>query len=263
MNRLYTPYRTYDFRLDNHRVYILYYGTVTSTQDIAKNIAEKHALGKSYEYVIVVADSMTKGRGRMGRKWFADKGGVWFSVAVKPSIEVKNFTLYSILAGLSVAKTVDKICGIKPCIKWPNDILIKDKKLSGILVEASISQNKVNRVIIGIGLNLNNKIRAELADKAISLSEIGCNTSRDSIVLNFLEFFDYFHNIYLKDKIDIILKECKIFCCTLGKEVRVITSDKKVIYGKALSIDLDGSLIILKKNGDIYRVTYEEIYHLR
>ena len=146
---------------------------VSSTQDVARKYAED---GRE---VVVVAEEQTGGRGRLGRKWFSPRGGLWFSVVLR-RIETP-VTLVCLAAGLAVAEAVEELTGLKPCLKWPNDVLINGRKVCGVLVEGKFTGEKLSYLIVGVGLNVNiplDSFPPSIRGKATSLlNELGAKVN--------------------------------------------------------------------------------------
>jgi BirA family biotin operon repressor/biotin-[acetyl-CoA-carboxylase] ligase len=204
------------------------FDVVASTNDIAKDYP--------FGYV-VVAEEQTKGKGRFGRKWDSGKGGLWFSIVILPRRKLFEYTFIASLAvfeGVGVEKAE---------IKWPNDVIYGNKKLCGILSEAVFHGDKAEKIIVGIGLNVNNKIPNELKETAISLKEIkGKNIDKDRLLGKILKNFGKMNSLPFSE----ILKKYKSKCRMLGKRIKVRTMDKTV-KGKAVDIDNEGNLILETK----------------
>jgi len=130
---------------------IIKFKKVSSTQDIAKKLAEKNI-----REAIVLAEEQTSGRGRYGRAWFSPIGGLWFSILLRPNIDPMDSIKLMALTGLAITKAIRDFTHLPAFIKWPNDVYINDKKVCGILIESSIEDNRLKYIIIGIGLNVNN-----------------------------------------------------------------------------------------------------------
>ncbi|MCY3854093.1 MAG: biotin--[acetyl-CoA-carboxylase] ligase [Thaumarchaeota archaeon] len=140
---------------------IYYFNKLTSTQDFALKIVEKHENG-----AVIISDTQVEGRGRYGRKWLSDKGSLCFSVIIYPDISVPMLNFFSIVAALALSITIEGIIKLKPVIKYPNDVLLNGKKVAGILIDSSIEYNVIHYVIIGFGINfdidtdyINNKLQ--------------------------------------------------------------------------------------------------------
>ena len=128
---------------------IYYFDTIDSTQNFALKLSQKsHENGS-----VVIAERQTKGRGRLNRKWVSPKGGIWLSVLLKPNFELSQTSLFPMITSLAVSIAIEKILKIKPELKWPNDVMLKGKKVAGILIDASIESNKIDYLVIGVGIN--------------------------------------------------------------------------------------------------------------
>ncbi|OGQ34902.1 MAG: biotin--[acetyl-CoA-carboxylase] ligase, partial [Deltaproteobacteria bacterium RIFCSPLOWO2_01_FULL_38_9] len=141
---------------------------VTSTNDIAYELAKKGA--KEGEYVI--AETQTKGRGRMQRKWVSKKGNLYVSLILRPSIVTRNVSHLTFVAALAVASALEKHLNISPQLKWPNDVLVDRKKISGILTEMESEGDKVDFMVVGMGINVNQDKFPKSLPNAISLYQV-------------------------------------------------------------------------------------------
>lgn len=161
---------------------ILRFKTIESTNNFLKENYEKVENG-----TVVVADIQTKGRGRLGRTWVSKKGGLWFSILIKKDIKKPSF--YTKLSSISIISILKRL-KINAKIKWPNDIYVNSKKLSGILTEAVTVNNNIKCIIIGIGINVNN----ETPENGVSLS----NLLKERLSLDFLleQFIKEFNKNY-------------------------------------------------------------------
>lgn len=196
------------------------------------SVESTNSLARNYGYGnVIVASIQTKGKGRFSRDWNSPKGGLWFSIVVKP--ERRDFE-YTFIASLAVLSAL----GVGE-IKWPNDIVCSNKKLCGILSEL-ISEGNKCKIIVGIGINVNNRIPKDLKEKAISLSEIkGKKVNLDSLLNKIIKKFEELSKVDFKR----ILIDYKKNCSTLGKNINVKTL-KGEISGKAIDIEHDGNLIL-------------------
>ncbi len=124
---------------------------VTSTNDVAKELAIKGAR----EGTIVIAETQSRGRGRLGRKWVSPEGGMWFSIILRPKVDPEGALKLTLMTAAVVAKVISDTFRLKAEVKWPNDIVINGKKVCGILTEARTKGDMVDFVVIGVGLNAN------------------------------------------------------------------------------------------------------------
>lgn len=240
---------------------IKYLERCSSTMDIAKQLASENPA----EGTIVLAESQTKGRGRLGRHWVSPKyKGIYFTLILKPEVSPAQSSIFTFLAAVSVCEAVKIVTGIVSSIKWPNDILINNKKIGGILTEIEAGPGRVNFVFIGIGLNVNNKAQ-ELLRSAISL-RVACATaeklSRIEILRGILRSTEDNYVIFQKKGANEILKKWKQLNITLGKRVK-ISSGKDHVEGLALDIDVDGGLLVRRDSGEIQKFMSGDVAHLR
>ncbi len=137
-----------------------YYNVLTSTNKKAKEFDGGN---------VIIADSQTKGKGRLKRRWASPRGGIYMSIVLKP--EIKNISKLTMIAARAVQKTLKK-SGVITKIKFPNDLQYKGKKICGILTENTFKNNEIEKMIIGIGINTNNSLPKSLGNKAITLKKI-------------------------------------------------------------------------------------------
>lgn len=226
---------------------IYYYYNINSTNKMASELANSGA----NEGTIVIADKQTGGKGRRGRTWHSSNKGLWFSLILRPDINISNSHFLTINASLAVYLALDDL-GIETEIKWPNDILYQNKKLCGILSEMNSSSSKLNYIVTGIGINVNQKdFPDDIKDKATSLFQIiGDEVNKVNLLKNILFYFENFYFKFLNGAKENILKEWKSKISLLGKEVTV-NSNEKVYSGKAIDIAKDGRLVILTDKSEI------------
>lgn len=237
---------------------IEYYDTIESTNIKAKEIA-----GSSDEGTVVIAEEQTMGRGRLGRNWTSPKGkGLWFSIVLKPNINVDKVSKITLIGAAAVHKALKKL-GIIPQIKWPNDIVIGGKKVCGILTEMVLQDENSYFVIMGIGINANlseEDFPEELKDKATSLKivkrdEIDRNKLLACVLNNFEELYVPFKE---NDDILEVIKISRENSILLNKEVRIIKGNIERT-GKAIDIDSEGQLIVEYKDGKIEAIHSGEV----
>jgi BirA family transcriptional regulator, biotin operon repressor / biotin---[acetyl-CoA-carboxylase] ligase len=200
--------------------------------ELFERVDSTNDLAREYDYgTVILASEQTSGKGRFNRRWESSRGGLWFSIVLKPK---RRLFEYTFIASLSVIRSLRL-----GKIKWPNDIIYRRKKLCGILSEA-ITIGEKTKIIIGIGININNIIPDELKSIAISLSKIkGKAIDCDKILNKVLDNFEKLNAI----EFDKILEEYKKNCIILGKHIS-IKKQHEVITGKVRDIDYDGNLIL-------------------
>ena len=134
-------------KLIGRRIY--YFDEIDSTQNFALQISNN----KNESGAIIIAERQTYGKGRLNRKWYSPEGGIWLSVIIHPEFQISDATIIPIAASLALCESIMKIHKIKTNVKWPNDITIDGKKIAGMLVDTSIRGNKVENMVLGIGIN--------------------------------------------------------------------------------------------------------------
>lgn len=242
------------------RYRVVYFEEATSTQDIARSLANTGV----EEGTIVIAEKQSCGRGRLGRDWISPPGGLWFTVILRPPIPPPKITLLSLLTGCAVALGIMDITGLNPRLKWPNDVLLDEKKTAGILVEAVIETDLIKYAFVGIGVNVNNEIPREIADIATSVSqELGRRVSRVALMRAILKRLDELYTKLVYGYVDHIIKVWKSLSSTLGKRVVVYLSEKDKVEGLAIDVDSEGLLIVKTDEGKLVKIYFGDIIHLR
>ena len=226
---------------------VIYRPVLASTMQAGSLEARKGAL----EGTVVVAGRQTAGKGRMKRLWFSPPGSIALSIILRPSFaDLKSLVM---LASLAVVYTIKKVSGLDSQIKWPNDVLIGNKKVCGILIENAWQKQDIDYVILGIGMNADFKASdfPEIKASATSLSdELGKPVSRLSLIRQLLVEVD---RLYLSSNREFIFEEWRKRLVTLGREIQVRTGDA-VHHGIARSVETDGSLILQEPDGNLVSI---------
>ena len=232
---------------------IHYVERTASTMDIARDLARKGAPGFS----VVVAGIQEKGRGRLRRTWQSPKGGLYFTIVVRPGLPPMLSPRVNFAASLILAKTLETVCGIDVRVKWPNDLLANDKKISGMLSEMEAEGDLVSFINIGIGINVNNAPPSDV-DYATSICHLtGSNHSRIEILSRFLDLFE---ERMSAGSLDNIMAEWKQQTATIGKKV-IVETTTGTSRGKAVDIDENGALILETETGERQTVIYGDCFH--
>jgi BirA family biotin operon repressor/biotin-[acetyl-CoA-carboxylase] ligase len=226
---------------------VVYEETVSSTMDIAFRLGMEGAP----EGTVICAESQTRGRGRLGRNWSSPKGkGIYFSVILRPAcapVEVAKLTL---LTAVAVCEAIEKETGVSSRIKWPNDLLVKGKKIAGILTELNAEMDKVKFVVVGIGINVNATANM-LPEGATSLKqETGESFLRVALMQAVLRQLEQWYLPFKDGDFLAVIKRWRELSVTLGRRVR-ITDPAGKIEGEAIDIDSDGGLLIRQDSGII------------
>jgi len=235
---------------------IFYFPALESTNRFAKEKALNRGKGVS-EGTLVIAEQQSAGRGRLGRKWFSPAGGIWLSLILYPELSPSYLPRITLMTAVAAVKAINKCTPIKALIKWPNDILVQEKKVGGILTEMSVELDIINWVIVGIGLNINIDYLAfpeDLREKTTSLKELlGRKVPRVKLVQVFLQEFEEYYEKLKRREFSSILEEWKAYSCTLGKRV-AIDIGEGTLRGIAAGINQEGALILKKEDGKLAEV---------
>ena len=226
---------------------------LSSTNTTAKEQAEKGAK----EGTTIIAETQTSGKGRMNRPWVSPRGGVWLSIILRPHIDTEDASKITLTTAVAVTGILRRLYNVTAEIKWPNDVLIDNKKVCGILTEARLRGKTVNFVVVGIGINANFSIQAlpeELRASATTLKEVlGKSVDREKLVAALLKEFEDCYKAFKNEESGKMLEEWRGMAGFLGKEVEITSFEEKV-RGVAVDIDENGALIIKLKNGERRKV---------
>ncbi len=238
------------------------FAQLDSTQTRAKTLA---GLGGK-EGTVVLAEKQTSGRGRLNREWHSADGGLWFSILLRPAIQPSQVPQLPLIFSIAVADALEKTGAVTCKLKWPNDVWLapkkpksKFKKVCGILSEMSAESDKVNWLVTGIGINVNNKIPPALRKQAISLHEaLGHKANRSELLVNLLERMEKTYEDFLKNGFNSLRKTYLHRSLLTGKRVTV-TELTRTYTGIAESIAPDGSLLIRDKTHKLRAVLAGDI----
>jgi BirA family biotin operon repressor/biotin-[acetyl-CoA-carboxylase] ligase len=195
---------------------------------------------------VVVAGRQQKGRGRLRRVWLSSEGGLYFTMVIRPEIPTALTSRVNFFAALILAQTLQKMFQIDAKVKWPNDILIGGKKLSGMLSEMEAEADMVTFVNVGLGINVNNDPTPS-EPGAVSLKKIlGRDISRTRLLAEFLDEFEKRYNV---DALHNVIAEWKKYTMTLDQRVRIVTT-RETTEGLAVDVDENGALILELADGN-------------
>jgi len=221
--------------------------SVDSTQNYARKIADAGAP----EGAVIVALEQRAGKGRMSRAWLSPKGGLWFTLLLRPSAPMGELYKLTLLFGVSVARALESY-GLKPCLKWPNDVLVNGKKICGILLETSGEPDRVDYVLVGIGLNVNFSSRdlpEDIRSSSTSVYDVlNRRVDRADLLCQILKNSESLYLSAAKEGFKKVIDAWRSMPCTIGRTVTV-QSFGGSISGRAVDIDDDGSLILETKDG--------------
>lgn len=222
------------------------------------DIVEKLARDGVKEGVVVFAESQTKGRGRLGRKWISPpRQGLWFSLLLRPKLRPQAATQLTVAAATALFRAIRDVAGSAPEIKWPNDILIKGRKVCGVLTELSAELDNIKHLILGIGVDVNQstaEFPPELRKIATSLkSETGRHIHRAELAAAILRELDRDYALITAGDFQRVADEWQQQCTTIGQRVS-IQIGAQTIQGHAEALDDDGALLVRTQHGRLERV---------
>jgi len=226
----------------------------TSTNDVIERLARDGVK----EGAVVFAESQTKGRGRLGRAWMSPaRKGLWFSILLRPDLRPQETTQLTVASATALRRAIQSETGLNPEIKWPNDILIRGRKVAGILTELSAELDKVRHVILGIGVDVNlgaSEFPAELRRTATSLRiEAGEAISRPELATAILRELDRDYTRVCDHFFADVANEWEAHCTTIGSAVTIQIGGRRV-SGRAESLDDDGALLLRTEHGHLERI---------
>ena len=228
---------------------IFIFDEVDSTNDIAMKMG---AEGRE-EGLVVLSEGQLHGRGRLGRTWVSPKGvNLYVSILLRPEISPFYAPVLTMMAAMAAAGSILKTTGLKAKIKWPNDILVDQKKVAGILTEMNAEQEKINYIVIGIGINVNMKkedFPEDLRMPAASLMECaGRRVDRAKLLCALLESMEEYYEELKSKGIMSIVQKWRRLCGTLNKRIKV-SLPGGIITGIAEDVTQEGGLVIRTGNG--------------
>jgi BirA family biotin operon repressor/biotin-[acetyl-CoA-carboxylase] ligase len=229
--------------------------------------AMKMAAKGAEEGMLLIAETQTDGKGRLDRKWFSPPGvNLYFSVVLRPKIDCAQATILALLAGVAVAHAVRERSGLIPGLKWPNDILIHEKKVAGILAELAADGKSIKHLILGIGLNVNleaSMLPPDLSKTATSLKiESGRTVSRLEMLVTMVNQIERWYTVFLDQGPTPILKEYIQLSHTIGRQIQVVCRDN-VLEGEAAGLAPNGGLILCGHDGTSRTILTGDVIHLR
>jgi len=232
---------------------ILFRRVVDSTNEWAKELAE---FGVE-EGTVIIAEQQTAGKGRLGREWISPKGGLWFSIVLRPCKSVGETTKLVFMASLAVTEVLHQKYRLRTETKWPNDVMVNRRKICGILAETTTSDDKLSYVVLGIGINANVQMDEYFAtsNKPMPTSiqnELGHEIQLFSLLRTLLEELEKLYDLFIMKGSDSILEKWKAYATFIGKEV-VVQDQNERVSGIAYDIDDGGALILRLENGTLRR----------
>ncbi|HRY30658.1 MAG TPA: biotin--[acetyl-CoA-carboxylase] ligase [Elusimicrobiota bacterium] len=219
---------------------ICHFPSLGSTQDELK----ERALAGAPQGTLVLADEQTSGRGRMGRRWLSPRGGLWFSLLLRPAIPPAQVPALALVAALDWAMVLRRATGLPACVKWPNDVWIDNRKVAGILTEMSSEMDRVHWVVLGVGVNINNPSPRGMTPPAASLREMtGKPFYRQALLEDWLKRFAGSLRRYQRDGFSAFRRDCEECLSMKGRTV-VCETAQGTVAGRVEGIDGEGRLLL-------------------
>lgn len=238
---------------------ILYFDTIDSTNTKAKQLAAQGAPHGT----VLIADSQTVGRGRLGRSFHSPAGkGIYLSVILRPQCHASALMHLTCATGVAMCDAVESACGIRPGIKWTNDLVFVKRKLGGILTELSLNPTgNAACAVVGIGINCA-QAEADFPEdiRAIATSlqmQLGNTVDRSRVIAAMLVALEKMSRILLPQKAQ-IMEQYRLDCITVGQEISVVAGER-VRHGTAVSVDNEGALLVRFSDGSTEAVSSGEV----
>ncbi|NPV04351.1 MAG: biotin--[acetyl-CoA-carboxylase] ligase [Syntrophaceae bacterium] len=236
---------------------------VDSTNRLARDLA----IAGAAEGTVVIAESQTAGRGRMGRSWFSPAGeGIYLSLLLRPRFQPAEAPKTTLLAGVALAEALIPIVPGRVSIKWPNDVLAGGKKVAGILVEAAAEIDAIDYLIIGVGINVNTPRRRfppELRERATSLAaEAVRPVSRAEVLADFLGRFESHYDRAAREGFGPVIRRWRELSDMAGRRVRVRSFDR-CLEGIISGIGDDGALVLTGADGTVEHVIAGDVEYIQ
>lgn len=227
--------------------YIHLFPEVVSTNTLAMQMAAEGAP----EGTVVLAETQTGGKGRLGRKWMSPKGNLYLSLVLRPSIPVQKAPLVTLMGAAATVSAIRTICAVPAAIKWPNDIILSGKKVSGLLTEMSAEPDRVKHIVLGIGVDVNMRLDELPSDmRALATTvaaEAGRSIDRTGLLRQILRELDQAYRKLLENDRE-VLEDWKSLNSTIGNRVAV-RGLNETIQGLAEGIDAEGRLMVKLDDG--------------
>ncbi len=215
--------------------------------------------------MVVIAEEQTGGQGRLGRTWASPPGGIWTTTILAPRMPIDRVFMVTMAGAIAVVRALRKDLDLGALIKWPNDILIGDRKVAGLLLELSAENSVVNHALLGIGIDANvslDHLPSDLRALATSLSaELGKQVDRPALLASILREFERRYDLLEAEEYETVAKEWRSLSATLGHRVRITTLAKS-FEGEAVDIDEFGALLVRKETGALERVIAGDCRHV-
>lgn len=230
-----------------------YYPEVDSTMGIAMELARKGCP----DFTVVVAERQKKGRGRLQRTWQSATGGLYFSMILRPQIDPSAGPLINLAAAVDLADALEALYGIQVQLKWPNDVLVEERKLAGILSQMVADPDRIEFVNVGIGINVHNDTRS-IRPPAVSIAALTRHSISRAEILR--SFWDRFEGRFCAGDLTDAVAQWKQRAITLGRRVKVQTL-RGFYEGLAVDVKQKGELVLQTDEGKRETIVYGDCFH--
>ena len=238
---------------------IIHFNSIESTNSIAKKLGDSDEANGS----VVISEEQTNGRGRLGRSWVSPSHkGIWMSIILKPNLNPVDAVNLTQTAAASVVKAAEEL-GIKTLVKWPNDIVIDNKKVCGILTEMNAELTRINYVVVGMGINVNidkYEFPEDIKDTATSLKiQVNNPINRQELTARILNNFEKLYTKFIDENdIEASINICRENSAVIGRDVLIINREKS-IEAHVLDIDNGGRLLVEYSDGSQEHIISGEV----
>jgi BirA family biotin operon repressor/biotin-[acetyl-CoA-carboxylase] ligase len=234
-------------------------GEVASTQDLARAAAEQGAP----EGYLVIAERQVSGRGRMGRSWVSPYGkGIWMSMVLRPEVPIHCAPQLTLLTAVALCRSLRRVTGLPIGIKWPNDLLVGGRKISGILLESAAEDERLKYIVAGIGISVNlteADYPEEVLAKAVSLRvAAGRVLNRTEMIADFLSEWEQLYELFLKEGFRPIATLWESMAVSLGRKVK-LTTPQGELTGIPESLDDSGAIRVRRDDGSLVTIFSAEM----
>jgi BirA family biotin operon repressor/biotin-[acetyl-CoA-carboxylase] ligase len=242
---------------------IIFFDTVNSTNTYAMELAD---MGYP-DGTVIIADAQTGGKGRLGRKWLSPQGkNLYMSIILRPVILPRDAAILTLMSAVACASAIKQLSSVPTSIKWPNDIMVSDKKLGGILTEIKADMDRILHAVIGIGININleaGDMPDEIKACATSIkNELGNAQSRTLIAIEIIKELERWYSILLNGGKKSVIEEWLKLSSTIGRAVKV-TVGNNVFTGIAETIDEEGMLMLKLPDNTVKKISAGDVTILR
>ncbi len=243
---------------------VVYHDSTDSTNKEALRLAQQGKL----EWTVVIADHQTGGRGRQGRVWYSPfNANIYTSFILRPCLPVEHLPAISLLAGMVVAMVIEYFTGMNVEVKWPNDVLVHNKKISGILLELGVDKENETFVVVGIGINVNSDIASypdDIAGIALSMNSLTGKTYNRTEILKYLyRIFNKWYQVYVRNNGFKGIKDTFMRRFKMADEIVYIVDGKDRMSGLIKDIDDYGGLMIMDKNNKVNTIKTGDVHLIR